>query len=399
MQLRTTLRLFLLISLLAILVVLMGRLVPTSVGTSDFIGYWACARLLFLGQDPYDADNILQTQREAYPDRAYPMYSWNPPWSCVLLLPLGALPFPQATTTWLLVNLLLIAASSLGAWWLFDGQRSSSAQWIALPIAFLFAQTLTVLDTGQITTFMLVGVTGFLVAFKLHRDMLAGASLALVTIKPHLVFLWLPLVFLWTLDTRRWRVWLGFALALAISLIVLTVFLPSWPQAYSAILDSPPINWATPTLGGLMAIAWGENWARFLGLLFLPAVILLWWKTRHCSPELVTAGLLPISLALAAFGWSYDQILLLLPIMAIVVSLVRRQLPPREAWITAALLGIFAIALFVQRTRAANEFHYLWVPWAVLLIGAWTAWRYSQAHRRSRDGETVSPDALDGAIR
>jgi hypothetical protein len=340
---------------------------------------------LFHGQNPYSADNILQVQREAYPDLGYPMYSWNPPWLGALLLPLGALPFPQATTTWLLVNLLLIAASSLGIWWLFDGHRSPSFLWIALPIALLFAQTLTVLDTGQITTFVLVGVVGFLVAFKLERDILAGAFLALVTVKPHLVFLWLPLVFLWTLEKRRWHVWLGFGLALTILLIILTTLFPSWPRAYYAILNSPPTNWVTPTLGGLMVIVRGENWTRFLGLVFLPGAVVLWWKTRHCSPELITAGLLPISLALAVFGWSYDQILLLLPIIATVVSLVRRELPTREMWITAALLGIFAGALFVQRVRSTSEEYYFWVPWAILLISAWTAWRHNQNRRRLLD--------------
>jgi hypothetical protein len=138
------------------------------------------------------------------------------------------------------------------------------------------------------------------------------------------------------------------------------------------------VDWATPTLGGLLASAWGKSWTRFLGLLLLPVVIVLWWKTQQHGLEIVSAGLLPVSLALAVFGWSYDQILLLLPIIAIVVCLVRHELSSWDTWVTAALLGIFTIALFAQRVQSTNEMDFFWVPWAVLLIGAWTMWRRSR---------------------
>lgn len=388
---KTLLRTASLIVLLVVLVMIAYRVRPASIGGSDFSGYWTCARLLLRGEDPYDVDNILKVQREAYPDRDYPMFAWNPPWLGVLLLPLAALPFPEATTIWMLINVSLIMISSLGIWWLFDGPYSTPRLWLALPTAFLFAQTLTTLATGQITTFMLVGVSGFLVALKLKRHTVAGMFLAFTTVKPHLVFLWLPLVFLWTLEHWYWRVWLGFGLILVSWLFILTAFLPAWPIAYTAILQDPPTNWATPTLGGLMSMAWGHSWLRFLGLSLVPAVVVLWWRTRHQRPELVTAGLLPLSLALAVFGWGYDQILLLLPIIAIVVSLVRRELSHRDNWITATALGICAVALIVQRVSFTNESLYFWVPWAVLLIGAWTAWRHRQNHSYSKDAEWNGP--------
>jgi hypothetical protein len=303
------------------------------------------------------------------------MYTWNPPWSNVLLLPLGALSFAQATSAWLVINILLVGISSLCIWWLVGGPEAHSYLWLGLPIAFLFPQTITVLDTGQITTFMLVGVAGFLVAYRRERWVLAGVCLALNTVEPHLVYLWLPLVFLWTLERLRWQVWLGFGLMLTSWLTVLTCYLPSWPEAYSAILKAPPTDWATPTLGGLLALALGRSWSRFLGLALLPAIVPLWWRTRHCQPELVTAGLLPVCLATAVFGWSYDQILLLLPIQAIAGTLVRRELSLRDTWVTAVLLAVFVVFLFAQRIRFTNEVYYFWVPYAVLLVGMWTIWR------------------------
>jgi hypothetical protein len=368
-------RLVLLIFLLIVLILITDQVLPASVGTSDFLGYWAGTRLLLRGQDPYEADNILRVQREAFPDRDHPMYTWNPPWLGVLLLPLGALPFQQAATIWLVTNTLLIGACSLSLWWLFDRPESSSRLWLALPIAFLFPQTITALDTGQTTAFMLLGVSGFLVAYRLERWGLAGALLALTTIKPHLVFLWLPLVLLWTLGQRRWKVWLGFGLMLGLWIAVLTWLLPSWPKDYSAILRAPPTNWATPTVGGLMAMAWGTSWGRYVGLLLLPVIVLVWWRMRHRRLEIITAALLPVSLALAIFGWSYDQILLLLLLIAVAVSLVRRELSARDTAITASLVGLIVAALLVQRLESVNEVYYAWAPWAVLLVGAWTAWR------------------------
>jgi hypothetical protein len=70
--------------------------------------------------------------------------------------------------------------------------------------------------------------------------------------------------------------------------------------------------------------------------------------------------------------------LLLLPIIAIAVYLLKHELSPRDTRIAVALLAIFAATLFVQRVWFTNEVYYFWVSWAILFIVLWTAWRRSR---------------------
>lgn len=393
---RKILGLALLLSLLVLLAVLAQRVLPPSVGTSDFIGYWAGARLVLGGQDPYDGEKVLAVQREAYPDRVEAMYTWNPPWLGAILVPLGALPFRAATTAWLLINLLVVGASGLALWRLFGGPSGGRWAALALAIVFFFPQTLVALDTGQVSTLVLAGVAGFLACFRAERWLPAGAFLALTTIKPHLVFLWLPLVMLWTVVGRRWGVWIGFGLALGVWLAILTVLLPTWPGAYSAVLQAPPTQWATPTAGGLAAVLGGPGWGRYLGLALVPAVVLLWWRMRCVRLAVVTAGLLPLSLATAVFGWSYDQILLLVPVVAMASALARGRLPRWAGWLVTGLLGAVGAGLVAQRLWFTAEVYYFWVPWAVMGVGGCFVW-FTRVKRRGAEAQRRGGGARGGS--
>lgn len=47
----------------------------------DFIEYWASARLLVNGANPYSPEEMLSLQRAITPDRIHPLLTWNPPWT------------------------------------------------------------------------------------------------------------------------------------------------------------------------------------------------------------------------------------------------------------------------------------------------------------------------------
>src|SRR5947207_33324 len=74
--------------------------------TNDFAGFWAGARLIVLGIDPYDptlyrpAIVLLGTQ---HPDVTVFGY---PPWIAVVLLPFGLLPLPVASGLWTALGLI-----------------------------------------------------------------------------------------------------------------------------------------------------------------------------------------------------------------------------------------------------------------------------------------------------
>ena len=117
----------------------------------------------------------------------------------------------------------------------------------------LFAPTVVALLTGQIGPLILLGVVGFLHFEMREQYGLAGASLVLVAIKPHLVYLLWPTLLLWAIERRRWDAILGLCLGLfSVSMVVLLLD-PAVFSEYGLLnLTAPhptPFDQETPTLG------------------------------------------------------------------------------------------------------------------------------------------------------
>lgn len=59
-------------------------------------------------------------------------------------------------------------------------------------------------------------------------DVLAGALLAITTMKPQMSFLLIPWMLWWAAWRRRWGIWKGFALAMALLVGVSFLLVPTW---------------------------------------------------------------------------------------------------------------------------------------------------------------------------
>jgi len=183
----------------------------------------------------------------------------------------------------------------------------------------LFAPTVVALLTGQIGPLILLGVVGFL-HFEMRKQYgLAGASLVLVAIKPHLVYLLWPTLLLWAIERRRWDAILGLCLGLfSVSMVVLLLD-PAVFSEYGLLnLTAPhptPFDQETPTLGrALKNLVMPESrLSQFLpfllGMLWLP----FYWKTyksnwqwSHQMPVILLG-----SVATTFFAWTCEQVVLL----------------------------------------------------------------------------------------
>src|ERR671919_249973 len=79
----------------------------------DFIEYWASARLLLTGNNPYSPEQHLALQRLVASDTEQPLMMWNPPWTLFFLLPFGLVSFSVGHLLWsvsLLICLLVCSA-------------------------------------------------------------------------------------------------------------------------------------------------------------------------------------------------------------------------------------------------------------------------------------------------
>jgi len=362
---------WLLVSCAAFLVVAYAMTRPLG----DFVEYWAAAHQLLAGRSPYSFTESLQLERALGWSKSLPIVALNPPWALPLMAPLGlAKSYALAWIVWVgtLTFVVWLSTKSLlglysGGGRLFPSETAASER----ILAFTFYPTLLCIGTAQITPFVLLGVTGFLFFVTRKSYAFAGACLALAAIKPQLVYLlWLALV-LWCWRERKWRPVLSLAAAIAsltgFALLIRPRLLADywqfshsgyvkiWPSALGAILRYPfdsvrsfPLQFVAPAFGAAWFLFYwrrhGESWD---------------WK--ECMPLVIA-----VSVLTAPYGWTLDQVLLLVPVIAIVARYVRSdqgELPRRIVWAYTALN--IAIILGSLRGPAVA---YVLAPLAMALI-------------------------------
>lgn len=350
-------------------------------GQSDFFPYWAAANLLVHGRDPYSTpalDEVFRTVRPveyAVTDpRLRPPWALGPPWTLLMVAPLGWLPFEVASRLWLLINVVLMCGSVLAV------RPRAVRGWPLVPlvIGWLFVPSLIVLALGQIVVLVLVGSVACARALQGRRDGRAGAALLLALSKPQLMYLAAPAILIWAAWRGRWRVWAGLLGALILALGIFTIVRPGWWTGYLNYAGSYDFfRHAAATIGGVARAYLNTDVLRWLGVLALP---LLPWLTRLIDRGGVWTGVnvaLLIALPIAPYGWSYDQIVLIPAIIQAAVWLpgIASRRTRLALWLLlAAIYGM----LFVMRVRGAGEFLYVWVP---LALGGWYALVYHRTHR------------------
>ena len=342
-----------------------------AIGGTDFLEYWSAGRLLRAGGNPYDPVALLVVQREAGWPGPEPILMWNPPWTLALVLPLSFLGFGFATLVWLVLQVGIIVCSGMLLWRYFA--PGDSRYWIGLVLAAGFVPGMFALRMGQISPWLLLGVVGFLCAARDQRDVLAGAALALLMIKPHVTYLFWPAALWWAWRGRRWRVligWLGalvFASGIAWA-IEHAVFTNYWMAA-----SEPPLYWAPPTLGTWLRWLFrpAPDWLQFLPTA-LGGVAALVWLIRRCGPwrwPQIAPPLLLASVATSAYAWSFDNVVLL----PAVVAMVSLELPVSAKRRLVMIVGYAAsqVMLLALNVWLPYELFVFWFPAVLAAIYWW----------------------------
>jgi len=347
----------------------------SSLGSIDFNAYWSASRLLLQGRNPCDVQNMLEMEQAYYdPDQDWAMMVWNPPTLWVLMLPVAWMPFQAARVAWLISNVTLLLVLCFLLKHIYFPVRSALIFFVFCLGSALFAPVLITIIAGQITFLVLFGLTACLFLMKRDRWFLAGAALVLTSPKPHMVMLTLPYLLLFMARKRKWWGWAGFAAGGAVCAAVLFALRPGWIADYGAVLDNPPTNWATPTVGGfLQTRGLGGAWLDYAGLGFLALLPLFLAQPDRFSPESVTGLLTLLTIPFTFFGWSYDQSLLLLPIAQLVNWASASTVLRLNRWTIAVLATATVVGNIVHRVFAASEVEYFWVPlaWAAIYALAW----------------------------
>jgi hypothetical protein len=357
-----------------------------SIPIDDFTCYWAAGKLNLIGENPYssflvqDLRNSIRGQA-AFPEKVYIPYT--PPWTLILLMPYGLLHYSISRLLWFLVSIALLIFSVNKIWQLYSG--SQKYIWLAWLIAFTFSPTLTQLRKGQIVIWVVVGVSGFLWQIeRKENDWLAGAYATLLLVKPHLTYLFWPVLLLWVLQQRRWKILIAVLITFASGLTLAIVSNSNVIQEYiQGISNNSPLEWFTASLSNQIRILFGYEliWLQFLLTLFgLGWLLIFWFKYRH---KWIWVEQMPIillvSILTTPYAWTDDHIILIIPILAIFAHFSNQKIQ-KSTLIVVLLLILINIVELVSH-KFFDESHFYWLATVLLLWYIIARWLQSRDER------------------
>jgi len=306
------------IGLLTLIPVAVIAAIGSHANQNDFVEYWAAGKLFAARANPYSGPEILAIEKSRGFTPGDPLIMLNPPWIMPLVAPLGFLPAIPALVLWIVACAGCIAAS---------------VALLELPVknrglAFLFAPVLGTFMMEQSSPFLLLGLSLFL-RLERRRPFLAGASLALMAIKPHLFLVfWIALAGD-CLYRRRWAIAAGLAASLTSVSGLATLVVPGIWRDYRDVVRASTLDKnAYPTLPSLLREAidvhrvWIALVPSFLAVVWGAAYFwrrrAVWNWRREGMPVLLATVLT------SPYGWISDQVVLLPPVAAALDAGARR---------------------------------------------------------------------------
>lgn len=350
-------------------------------GSNDFSGIWAGPRALILGHDPYDAATwpttaiSLQGQRPQTAVYGYPGYV------AIALLPLALLPLPAAAIAWT-VGGLVLAAVALGA--LLRHVAPGMP-----PVHGLFGATLllsqpgfTSFYDGQWSFLLVAAAAGLVLALRRGGGLAAGGLLAVLLAKPHLFLFAIPALVRAALVRGAGSAIAVFAI-IGVALVgVSLVVMPAWPAAFLALAGAPRIASSRVTtlpvaLGDLLGPSGGP-----LAIALIVGALALAIRFR-ADRDGYLAVWLAVSFLAAPYAWSYDQLVLLVP-LAIATGVAERR--RRALGVAAAVAGcallllggllLHGLVAYERQSESLNALVGAAVV-AIVLVSAWPERRAS----------------------
>jgi hypothetical protein len=328
-------------------------------GTRDGVVYWATGQQLAHHGNPYDAEALLNIEsRAGLHAKQGAMYMRNPPWTLPITLPLGLMGLRAASLLWSLL-LLFCLGLSVHLLWLIHGRPQSRLHLLA----FTFAPAILCLMFGQTSLFALLGLVLFL---RLHqtRPFLAGMSLWLCALKPHLFLPFGVVLLAWIVVTKSYKILAGAALAIAASCAIVYLIDPmAWIQYSQMMRASGVVREFIPCLNVVLRLwipphaVWIEYLPTGLGCVWAFGYYFSrrneWSWTNHGSL------LMLVSFLVAPYCWLFDQALAIPALL-------------RGAYNTRSrnLLAILALcSAFIEIALLCN----IWFPFALFTWTLWTA--------------------------
>jgi hypothetical protein len=285
----------------------------SNVATTDFAGFWAGPRALLDGGNPYDPATWQATvARLGTQPTAEAVYGY-PPWVLVALLPLALLPLGLATLVWTVGGLTLAV---IGVWRILRVAAPEFPLLSGLVGLCLLGSTPAIISfySGQ-WSFVLVGAVALAYAAFLRRRERSAALLWLaVLVKPHL-FVFATVALARAAIARGWTVFVATA-AIASGLLFAGVVVLGWEWVLAWLAFIPLARAGSAgvvTLPNAFADLIGPA-GQWVGLVLLVAGV-VFAASFNARTNASLATWTALSAAAVVYGWSYDHLLLLVPLV------------------------------------------------------------------------------------
>lgn len=352
-------------------------------GGNDFAMRWLETRFFLLeGISPYSEEASLAAQvmihghpAESGQDQAlftYPLYA------TLIFAPYSLASENYAVGRALWMTTLELALLLIG----FIGIRL--AKWnlsiIGLAGILLFSlvwyHSFRPLINGNAAILLSLFLTAGLLAIRAERDILAGVLLSFATIKPQAVVLLIPLVLLWALSLRRWRLIASFVGSLALLTLLGMLFIPTWiSQNIEQILAYS--SYTPPGTPGAIFELFLPGIGHWLGLALtgLLAFILIWrwWAAwRQGFAILLATSYLTLAITnLIGITTASSNFIALLPAVILSAAVLDKRYQRWGGWLAAGLLLSLLVGLWLLFwiTVSGNfQNHVLLFPLPVFMI-------------------------------
>ncbi|HCB50140.1 MAG TPA: hypothetical protein DEP47_11610 [Chloroflexi bacterium] len=347
-------------------------------GGADFIPRWLGVRLLFTeGDSPYSQATTQAIQefmygRPAKPgeDQAlfvYPLYSFLVFTPFSLIADYELVRGIWQTTLQIALILLVIFSIQLADW------RPSMATLFLLSVfVLLWYHSVRPLINGNPSILVALFTASALLAISREQDIVAGVLLGLATIKPQVVVLLIPLVLIWALSKRRWRL-IGSTLGTLFFFVILsTALVPDWIlQNVRQILAYPGYTpAATPAT---VFFEWWPAYGRWFGYLLtlVMSLLLLWcwnkaWRKEFKAFLLSAYATLTIT-TFIGISTATSSYIVLFPALVLVFAEWEKKYGRAGRWLVAStilliLVGLWALFLTTKVGNFQNPIMFFPVP-------------------------------------
>jgi hypothetical protein len=346
---------------------------------NDFFTFWLAGHLVSRGDSPYDTSAWVAGYHQNDIDIiANPTFLYPLPLA-MLLVPLGLLPFHSAYIVWVTLLQLFLLASLAG---LLVLQKSTREKLLFIPLLAglaLFRPTILTLTQGQVIGFLLLVLVGLVVCFEKGKWGWGGFLLGLLFLKPNLGIFIILLVGIWLITKKQVKALVGMVSSAALLLIAGLIFDPGWVGEYLQVGGTKLAQTfgASPTVWGLSALVCRVDMSctRLAGgiIVFLLVTFTIWTLLykRDLSPLKVLGLVVTVTLVIAPYTWTYDQVLLLIPITWMTLNLDGKGWRFILAVSFFLLLDLLILVLLIFDTMWGIEILNAVIPLILLVMVTW----------------------------